>query len=116
MPRYAAIDIGSNSVRLLVAEAAADPRSQLPVLATLHADRSDLAVVHPYARQSVNPPRRNPVIAERLEDQPQGTLGSVTDLLAHCEEMVGQAARLDPSLDEICEGTAILCRRIREIR
>ena len=40
MPRYAAIDIGSNSLRLLVAETKADSRSKLPSIATLHADRS----------------------------------------------------------------------------
>jgi exopolyphosphatase/guanosine-5'-triphosphate,3'-diphosphate pyrophosphatase len=40
MPRYAAIDIGSNSVRLLVAETAAGTRHKLPSIATLHAGRS----------------------------------------------------------------------------
>ena len=40
MPRYAAIDIGSNSVRLLVADASATARNKLPALATLHSDRS----------------------------------------------------------------------------
>lgn len=40
MPRYAAIDIGSNSVRLLVAETTAGTGGKLPSIATLHADRS----------------------------------------------------------------------------
>lgn len=40
MPRYAAIDIGSNSIRLMVAEASSDARRKLPALTTLHADRS----------------------------------------------------------------------------
>lgn len=40
MPRYAAIDIGSNSIRLLVAETSADTPRRLPSLTTLHADRS----------------------------------------------------------------------------
>jgi exopolyphosphatase/guanosine-5'-triphosphate,3'-diphosphate pyrophosphatase len=40
MPRYAAIDIGSNSVRLLVAETTADARYRLPAITTLQAERS----------------------------------------------------------------------------
>jgi exopolyphosphatase / guanosine-5'-triphosphate,3'-diphosphate pyrophosphatase len=40
MPRYAAIDIGSNSIRLLVAEAVTAGKTGLPVLTTLAADRS----------------------------------------------------------------------------
>lgn len=39
MPRYAAIDIGSNSVRLLVAEVAQGERDRQPALSNLHADR-----------------------------------------------------------------------------
>ncbi len=39
MPRYAAIDIGSNSIRLMVAETTTDNR-RTPTLTTLHADRS----------------------------------------------------------------------------
>jgi exopolyphosphatase/guanosine-5'-triphosphate,3'-diphosphate pyrophosphatase len=40
MARYAAIDIGSNSVRLLVAETSAAPGRSQPVFTTLLADRS----------------------------------------------------------------------------
>jgi exopolyphosphatase/guanosine-5'-triphosphate,3'-diphosphate pyrophosphatase len=40
MPRYAAIDIGSNSIRLLVAEASAGSNHQQPKIETLQADRS----------------------------------------------------------------------------
>ncbi|MBS1873826.1 MAG: Ppx/GppA family phosphatase [Acidobacteria bacterium] len=40
MPRYAAIDIGSNSVRLLVAEASMDARQRQPSLGTIHQDRN----------------------------------------------------------------------------
>lgn len=40
MARYAAVDIGSNSLRLLIAETTIDSRSKLPVMATLQADRS----------------------------------------------------------------------------
>ncbi len=39
MARYAAIDIGSNSIRLLVAEAVVDSRHKLPSLSTLYSDR-----------------------------------------------------------------------------
>jgi exopolyphosphatase/guanosine-5'-triphosphate,3'-diphosphate pyrophosphatase len=40
MPRYAAIDIGSNSLRLMVAETTTDSRRTLPPITTVHADRS----------------------------------------------------------------------------
>ncbi len=40
MPHYAAIDIGSNSVRLLVAETSSDGRGKPLKIANLHADRS----------------------------------------------------------------------------
>ncbi len=40
MPRYAAIDIGSNSIRLMVAETTADGRNKPPSITALHSDRS----------------------------------------------------------------------------
>ena len=40
MARYAALDIGSNSVRSLVAEVSQDRKTGRPVATTLHADRS----------------------------------------------------------------------------
>ena len=40
MPRYAAIDIGSNSIRLMVADAAVSGNGRQPKLTTLLADRS----------------------------------------------------------------------------
>jgi exopolyphosphatase/guanosine-5'-triphosphate,3'-diphosphate pyrophosphatase len=40
MPRYAAIDIGSNSIRLMVAETVAEGRRKTPAIVSLHADRS----------------------------------------------------------------------------
>ena len=40
MARYAAVDIGSNSIRLLIAETTADSRNKLPAISTLQADRS----------------------------------------------------------------------------
>jgi exopolyphosphatase/guanosine-5'-triphosphate,3'-diphosphate pyrophosphatase len=39
MPRYAAIDIGSNSIRGLVAEISTDRKTRRPVVTNLHADR-----------------------------------------------------------------------------
>ena len=39
MSRYAAIDIGSNSIRGLVAEISSDRKTGRPVVTNLHADR-----------------------------------------------------------------------------